>query len=269
MKKLAITLLLTAHVAFAINGTYSFGLGPGNNMTNSNYATTFGSYAGGDAVANTRTCLFGTVAGMDSRYVQKSVGLGYGALYMASNCVSCVAIGDTVGSRWRNANGWVQIGNGFVYTNGLLNIGNGMITGSSQGVQVSKMADDLDLNGHSIINGRGFSFTMPHDTPTEGIESKVISFDDAYGLNLHDCDINVFSGGVNAYRVSANTIEANNTVKIKAELEAGVNNAFLKFEDHDGIERVTLGLGHSQDFSDWYLCVYTNGYYAGRLAVVP
>lgn len=153
MKKLAFLLVLTAHVALAIPGTYSFGLGPGNNMTNSNYATTFGSYAGGDATANTRTCLFGSVAGMDSRYVQKSVGIGYGALYNASNCTSCVAIGDTVGSRWRNANGWVQIGNAFAVTNGFADIKapNGAHVGPLR-LGADAYDQDHDLKGNLIVS---------------------------------------------------------------------------------------------------------------------
>lgn len=124
MKKSLITVvaLALAISAFGQIGRYSVGLGPMNTASNSNYATTTGYFAGYEGVALTRTSLFGSLAGQNAHYTQRSVGIGYGALYMATNCNDCVAIGDRAGAKWRNATGWVDVGGAFVYTNGYLDI---------------------------------------------------------------------------------------------------------------------------------------------------
>lgn len=123
MKKILAAITIAAAVnALAIDGLYSFGIGHSNTATNSNYATTFGSFTGCDGQFLTRTSLFGALAGMDAIDVQRSVGVGAGALAMASNCVDCVAIGDSAGKNWRNRTGWVQIGDAIAVTNGIADI---------------------------------------------------------------------------------------------------------------------------------------------------
>ncbi len=150
MKRLASTAtatILAASTALAQMGFYSFGIGPFNNATNSNYATTAGYYAGGGAKSDSRTTLFGSMAGLQSSYVQRSVGIGAGALYLASNCYDCVAIGDGAGAKWRNRSGWVQIGSAFAYTNGILNIADGLIWASKGAGTIE--AGPLRLDGSS------------------------------------------------------------------------------------------------------------------------
>lgn len=122
VKAIALTLALAALPGLAQMGIYSFGIGPFNNASNSNYATTTGYYAGGGAQGDSRTSLYGSMAGLYSAYVQRSVGIGAGAFYMASNCYDCVAIGDGAGAKWRNRTGWVDVGGAFVYTNGVAHI---------------------------------------------------------------------------------------------------------------------------------------------------
>lgn len=153
MKRLASTataFALAASTALAQMGFYSFGIGPFNNATNSNYATTAGYYAGGGAKSNSRTSLFGSMAGLYSTYVQRSVGIGAGAFFAASNCYDCVAIGDGAGAKWRNRTGWVQIGSAFVYTNGFADIK------AQRGAQIGPLrlnAESLDheIDGHLSI----------------------------------------------------------------------------------------------------------------------
>ncbi len=155
MKRLASTataFALAASTALAQMGFYSFGIGPFNNATNSNYATTAGYYAGGGAKSDSRTTLFGSMAGLQSSYVQRSVGIGAGALYLASNCYDCVAIGDGAGAKWRNRSGWVQIGDAFAYTNGIADIKapNGAKIGPLR-LEADSAAGDHELKGNLSI----------------------------------------------------------------------------------------------------------------------
>ena len=158
-------LIATAAMARAEIGRSAFNMGPYTaTATNSNYATTVGYASGYMANGLTRSTLLGGASGRHGYSWMRCVGLGYGALDGASNCTDCVAIGDKAGARWRNANGWVQVGNGFAYTNGYLNIGNGAITRDTYGtirIGPTLTADgngayvggNIYANGEAVISG--------------------------------------------------------------------------------------------------------------------
>ena len=146
-------LIATAAMARAEIGRSAFNLGPYTaTATNSNYATAIGYASGYMANGLTRSTLLGGASGRHGYSWMRCVGLGYGALDGASNCTDCVAIGDKAGARWRNANGWVQVGGAFAYTNGIVDIGRGLITGNAnEGINVGPYFSTD--SGGAYING--------------------------------------------------------------------------------------------------------------------
>ncbi|MBQ7190197.1 MAG: hypothetical protein IJR99_12355 [Kiritimatiellae bacterium] len=295
--KRKLTLLGIAAIAMSASaqmGMYSFGIGPLNTATNSNYATTAGYFAGYNGKYDTRTSLFGSLAGQNSYSAQRSVGVGYGALYMASNLTDCVAIGDRAGARWRNASGWVQVGNAFVYTNGYLNIGNGLIKGNAQ-------------SGFEFAGGR---LLFPYSVTVGGARGLV--FGDEYGAGIAVINRGgaqcleiwpdfargpakvVIGGEVNTPAVTFSAgngyitgdqygvVEIGNglkvagtvttTVDVIAEeaivgqsviIQDGSTAGTLRFRNQSGTDQMLIS------FESGNLCVYTNGVKAGRISIVP
>lgn len=185
VKAIALTLALAALPGLAQMGIYSFGIGPFNNASNSNYATTTGYYAGGGAQGDSRTSLYGSMAGLYSAYVQRSVGIGAGAFYMASNCYDCVAIGDGAGAKWRNRTGWVQIGDAFAYTNGYLSLK------AEQGAQIGprlRLADpDQDVYAAAMhVDGGIMARSLHVETDDYGggyVDAKDVTAQHVYGYD--------------------------------------------------------------------------------------
>lgn len=230
VKAIALTLALAALPGLAQMGIYSFGIGPFNNASNSNYTTTTGYYAGGGAQGDSRTSLYGSMAGLYSAYVQRSVGIGAGAFYMASNCYDCVAIGDGAGAKWRNRTGWVQIGDAFAYTNGYLDI-----KAPTRGARIGPLrfdeSDMLTMDGGITAGG---------------------SIVTEMGVSAHEMTV---ESGITAESISASYVFGGETLGAQTKIQIGLEG------DTYGYYQIRVDAGG--------LAVYTNGVFAGYLTITP
>lgn len=295
MKRLALAIILAAGAALATpHGSFSFGIGPNNDTTNSNYTTTIGYSAGSEASANTRDFFGGTFAGAMAHNNKRSVGLGYGSFYMASNVTDCVAIGDRAGARWRNASGWVQIGDAFVYTNGYLNIGNGLIKGNAQsgfefaggqllfpysvtvgGARGLVFGDEYGA-GIAVINRGGAQCLEIWPDFARGpakvfiggeVNTPAVTFSAGHGYITGDQYgvVNIGSGLTVAGTVitTGDVIAEEAIVGQSVIIKDGSTAGTLRFRNQSGTDQMLIS------FESGNLCVYTNGVKAGRISIVP
>ena len=252
MKKLLTAISIAAALtAQATDGIYAFGLGHSNNATNSNYATTFGSFTGCDGQFLTRTSLYGSLAGMDAIDVQRSIGIGAGALAMASNCFDCVAIGDSAGKGWRNANGWVQIGDAFAYTNGYLNI-----KAPTQGCNIGGVLRSGDGGDVHIYAGgaRAAAFSQGYASVAGNL---YLESGGTGGI--------LYCGGIDA----GGSFELRGDVWVGSLRTSSVRNIYVG--QGTSLDQVICGDGGDSifRFEDGGLSVYTNGVKAGTLTFTP
>lgn len=250
-KTLAIIGLCAAITAFAIDGIYSFGLGHSNTATNSNYATTFGSFTGCDASYLTRTSLYGSLAGMDATDVHRSVGVGAGALAMAQDCYDCVAIGDSVGKGWRNATGWVDVGGAFVYTNGYLDI-----KAPTRGYNIGGVVRAGDGGDVYIYAGGARSAAF-----AQGYASVVGNL----YLESGETGGILYCGGIDA----SGSFDLRGDVWVGSLMTSSIRNIYVG--QGDSLDQVICGDGGDSifRFEDGGLSVYTNGVKAGTLTFTP